>query len=142
MAEGARAVRCILNVLQDIVTVITPVPMCCNNQGAVYSSLDYAHSNTRAKRIEVRSMHAREMVKNATVDPVYLSTDQSTADIFTKHLHEAFSRSQCQHRALRHTGRRLQHCKRSEKKNLTMKTSGHHPRSGARARAPPQELLA
>ncbi|KAK3234036.1 hypothetical protein CYMTET_55696 [Cymbomonas tetramitiformis] len=51
MSEGGREVKYILNLLRDMVTVITPVPMYCDDQGAIHLASDYVNNN-RSKHIE------------------------------------------------------------------------------------------
>ncbi|KAK3237955.1 hypothetical protein CYMTET_51997 [Cymbomonas tetramitiformis] len=80
-----REVRYIFNLLQDTMTGIAPVPACSNNQGAGHLASDYAN-NGRSEQTEARNMYVCEMVRSDIVGPLYVSTDQNTAAIFTKPL--------------------------------------------------------
>ncbi|KAK3270667.1 hypothetical protein CYMTET_20947 [Cymbomonas tetramitiformis] len=85
MSEGAREVKCIINVLTDLVDICTPVPMYCDNQGAIHLASDYVNNN-RSKHIEVRNMYIRELVKSKIVEAMYIASADNTADVFTKPL--------------------------------------------------------
>ncbi|KAK3282268.1 hypothetical protein CYMTET_9991 [Cymbomonas tetramitiformis] len=67
MSEGAREIKYIINVLNDLVDICNPVPMYCDNQGAIHLASDYVNNN-RSKHIEVRNMYIRELVKSKTVE--------------------------------------------------------------------------
>ncbi|KAK3237272.1 hypothetical protein CYMTET_52639 [Cymbomonas tetramitiformis] len=57
MSEGAREIKYILNVLDGIVDIHKPIPMYCDNQGAIHLASDYVN-NSRSKHIEVQdTMH-------------------------------------------------------------------------------------
>eukprot|EP00854_Cymbomonas_tetramitiformis_P017987 gene17987-biopygen18566 len=62
MSEGAREVKYVLNVLDSLVDICRPVPMYCDNQGAIHLASDYVN-NSRSKHIEVRNMYIRELIK-------------------------------------------------------------------------------
>ncbi|KAK3256119.1 hypothetical protein CYMTET_34730 [Cymbomonas tetramitiformis] len=64
MFERAREVRCVMNVVNHMVTVNLPVPMYCDSQGAIHLALDYA-----------------DMVQICTLEALY--PGDNTADIFT-----------------------------------------------------------
>ncbi|KAK3251572.1 hypothetical protein CYMTET_39091 [Cymbomonas tetramitiformis] len=85
MSEGAREIKYMINVLNDLVDICNPVPMYCDNQGAIHLASDYVNNN-RSKHIEVRNMYIRELVKSKTVEASYVSSADNTADIFTKPL--------------------------------------------------------
>ncbi|KAK3233923.1 hypothetical protein CYMTET_55803 [Cymbomonas tetramitiformis] len=85
MSEGAREIKYIINVLNDLVDICNPVPMYCDNQEAIHLASDYVNNN-RSKHIEVRNMYIRELVKSKTVEASYVSSADNTADIFTKPL--------------------------------------------------------
>ncbi|KAK3235825.1 hypothetical protein CYMTET_53986 [Cymbomonas tetramitiformis] len=85
MSEGAREVKYIINVLTDLVDICTPVPMYCDNQGAIHLASDYVNNN-RSKHIEVRNMYIRELVKSKIVEAMYVASADNTADVFTKPL--------------------------------------------------------
>ncbi|KAK3235576.1 hypothetical protein CYMTET_54231 [Cymbomonas tetramitiformis] len=85
MSEGAREIKYIINVLNDLVDICNPVPMYCDNQGAIHLASDYVNNN-RSKHIEVRNMYIRELVKSKTGEASYVSSADNTADIFTKPL--------------------------------------------------------
>ncbi|KAK3280738.1 hypothetical protein CYMTET_11434 [Cymbomonas tetramitiformis] len=70
MSEGAREIKYILNVLDNIVKVHRPVPVYCGNQSAIHLASDYVN-NSRSKHIEVRNMYVREQVKAKDVEPLY-----------------------------------------------------------------------
>ncbi|KAK3250613.1 hypothetical protein CYMTET_40017 [Cymbomonas tetramitiformis] len=79
MSEGAREVKYIINVLTDLVDICTPVPMYCDNQGAIHLASDYVNNN-RSKHIEVRNMYIRELVKSKMVEAMYVASADNTAD--------------------------------------------------------------
>ncbi|KAK3262042.1 hypothetical protein CYMTET_29072 [Cymbomonas tetramitiformis] len=104
MSEGAREIKYILNVLDSIVNIHKPIPMYCDNQGAINLASDYVN-NSRSKHIEVRnmyireqvkegnteplyieSMYIREQVKEGNTEPLYIESADNTSDIFTKPL--------------------------------------------------------
>ncbi|KAK3256629.1 hypothetical protein CYMTET_34246 [Cymbomonas tetramitiformis] len=85
MSEGAREIKYIMNVLNDLVDIRNPVPMYCDNQGAIHLASDYVNNN-RSKHIEVRNMYIRELVKSDTAEALYVCSADNTADIFTKPL--------------------------------------------------------
>ncbi|KAK3273790.1 hypothetical protein CYMTET_17989 [Cymbomonas tetramitiformis] len=85
MSEGAREIKYIMNVLNDLVDIRNPVPMYCDNQGAIHLASDYVNNN-RSKHIEVRNMYIRELVKSDTAEALYVCSADNTSDIFTKPL--------------------------------------------------------
>ncbi|KAK3235910.1 hypothetical protein CYMTET_53921 [Cymbomonas tetramitiformis] len=85
MSEGAREVKYVLNVLDSLVDICRPVPMYCDNQGAIHLATDYVN-NSRSKHIEVRNMYIRELVKAKDTEALYTGTDDNTSDIMTKPL--------------------------------------------------------
>ncbi|KAK3260902.1 hypothetical protein CYMTET_30164 [Cymbomonas tetramitiformis] len=85
MSEGAREIKYIINVLNDLVDICNPVPMYCDNQGAIHLASDYVNNNI-SKHIEVRNMYIRELVKSKTVEALYVASADNTTDIFTKPL--------------------------------------------------------
>ncbi|KAK3276922.1 hypothetical protein CYMTET_15028 [Cymbomonas tetramitiformis] len=85
MSEGAREIKYIINVLNDLVDICNPVPMYCDNQGAIHLASDYVNNN-RSKHIEVRNMCIRELVKSKMMEALYVASADNTADIFTKPL--------------------------------------------------------
>eukprot|EP00854_Cymbomonas_tetramitiformis_P008472 gene8472-biopygen8591 len=82
---GAREVRYILNVLDSLVSICRPVPMYCDNQGAIHLASDYVN-NSRSKHIEVRNMYIRELIKARETKALYTGTADNTSDIMTKPL--------------------------------------------------------
>ncbi|KAK3274014.1 hypothetical protein CYMTET_17776 [Cymbomonas tetramitiformis] len=62
MSEGAREVKYILNVPDSLVSIGRPVPIYCDNQGAIHLATDYVN-NSRSKHIQVRNMYIRELIK-------------------------------------------------------------------------------
>ncbi|KAK3288566.1 hypothetical protein CYMTET_3961 [Cymbomonas tetramitiformis] len=85
MSEGSREVKYVLNVLDSLVDICRPVPMYCDNQGAIHLATDYVN-NSRSKHIEVRNMYIRELVKAKDTEALYTGTDDNTSDIMTKPL--------------------------------------------------------
>eukprot|EP00854_Cymbomonas_tetramitiformis_P010937 gene10937-biopygen11201 len=85
VSEGAREVKYILNVLDSLVNIHKPVPMFCDNQGAIHLASDYVN-NSRLKHIEVRNMHIRELIKAKETEALYTGTADNTSDIMTKPL--------------------------------------------------------
>ncbi|KAK3237702.1 hypothetical protein CYMTET_52239 [Cymbomonas tetramitiformis] len=81
MSEGAREVKYVLNVLDSLVDICRPVPMYCDNQGAIHLATDYVN-NSRSKHIEVRNMYIRELVKAKDTEALYTGTDDNTFTIF------------------------------------------------------------
>ncbi|KAK3257473.1 hypothetical protein CYMTET_33441 [Cymbomonas tetramitiformis] len=68
-----------------ILDICTPVPMYCDNQGAIHLAFDYVNNN-QSKHIEVRNMYIRELVKSKIVEAMYVASADNTADVFTKPL--------------------------------------------------------
>ncbi|KAK3272586.1 hypothetical protein CYMTET_19124 [Cymbomonas tetramitiformis] len=62
-----------------------PVPMFCDNQGAIHLASDYVN-NSRSKHIEVRNMYIRELIKGKDTEALYTGTADNTSDIMTKPL--------------------------------------------------------
>ncbi|KAK3237406.1 hypothetical protein CYMTET_52516 [Cymbomonas tetramitiformis] len=85
MSEGAREVKYVLNVLDSLVDIYRPVPMYCDNQGAIHLATNYVN-NSRSKHIEVRNMYIRELIKAKDTEALYTGTDDNTSDIMTKPL--------------------------------------------------------
>ncbi|KAK3257963.1 hypothetical protein CYMTET_32966 [Cymbomonas tetramitiformis] len=85
MSEGAREVKYVLNVLDSLVDIYRPVPMYCDNQGAIHLATNYVN-NSRSKHIEVRNMYIRELIKAKDTQALYTGTDDNTSDIMTKPL--------------------------------------------------------
>ncbi|KAK3277371.1 hypothetical protein CYMTET_14608 [Cymbomonas tetramitiformis] len=85
MSEGAREVKYVLNVLDSLLDIYRPVPMYCDNQGAIHLATDYVN-NSRSKHIEVRNMYIRELIKAKDTEALYTGTDDNTSDIMTKPL--------------------------------------------------------
>ncbi|KAK3258802.1 hypothetical protein CYMTET_32176 [Cymbomonas tetramitiformis] len=83
MSEGAREIKYILNVLDSLVSIHRPVPMYCDNQGAIHLASNYVN-NSRSKHIEVRNMYIREFTKAKEVEALYTGTYDDTSDIMTK----------------------------------------------------------
>jgi hypothetical protein len=64
---------------------LAPTPVNCDNRAAIELSKDNKHHN-RAKHIDIRHHHVRDMVRTgATVVP-YVRTGENLADQFTKAL--------------------------------------------------------
>eukprot|EP00854_Cymbomonas_tetramitiformis_P026901 gene26901-biopygen27858 len=70
MSEGAREVKYVLNVLDSLVDICRPVPMYCDNQGAIHLASDYVNSS-RSKHIEVRNMYIQELIKAKETEALY-----------------------------------------------------------------------
>ncbi|KAK3234115.1 hypothetical protein CYMTET_55604 [Cymbomonas tetramitiformis] len=83
MSEGAREVKYVLNVLDSLVSIRRPVPLYCDNQGAIHLATDCVN-NSRSKHIEVRNMYIRELVKDKDLEALYTGTEDNTSDIMTK----------------------------------------------------------
>ncbi|KAK3277355.1 hypothetical protein CYMTET_14628 [Cymbomonas tetramitiformis] len=85
MSEGAREIKCILNVLDSLASIHGPVPMYYDNQGAIHLASNYVN-NSRSKHIEVGNMYIRELTKAKEAEALYTGTDDNTSDIMTKPL--------------------------------------------------------
>eukprot|EP00854_Cymbomonas_tetramitiformis_P034086 gene34086-biopygen11466 len=85
LSEGAREIKYILNVLDSLVNIHRPVPMYCDNQGAIHLASNYVNSS-RSKHIDVRNMYIRELMKAKDAEALYTGTDDNTSDVMTKSL--------------------------------------------------------
>ena len=71
--------------LVEIGYKLGPLPICSDNQGAIFISSNPI-TECQSKHIDIHYHYVRELVEDKKVEVFYISTDDNPADLFTKNL--------------------------------------------------------
>jgi len=85
MTEVAKQLRWIRNIYEELRFKIGPLPLCIDNQGAMFLASNPAQEG-RTKHVCMTDHYIRESVEFGEIKLYYVPTDQQFADIFTKNL--------------------------------------------------------
>ena len=85
LSDCSRQVAWIKMLLEEIGYKLGPLPICSDNQGAIFISSNPI-TERRSKHIDIRYHYVRELVEDKKVEVFYVSTDDNPADLFTKNL--------------------------------------------------------
>ena len=85
MTEIAKQLRWIRNVYEELGFKLSPLPLCINNQGAIFLASNPAQEG-RTKHICIPAHYIREVVELGEIKLYYIPTDLQFADIFMKNL--------------------------------------------------------
>ena len=85
MTETAKQLQWIRNVYKELGFKLDPLPLCINNQGAIFLASNPAQEG-RIKHAHIPNHYICEAVEFGKVKLYYVPTDQQYADIFTKNL--------------------------------------------------------
>ena len=92
LSDCLQQVAWIKMLLEEIGYKLGPLPVCSDNQGAIFISSNPI-TERRSKHIDVRYHYVRELVEDKKIEVFYISTDNNPADLFTKNLgHIKFSK--------------------------------------------------
>ena len=85
MTETAKQLQWICNVYEELGFKFGPLPLCINNQDAIFLALNPAQEGC-IKHACIPNHYICEAVEFGKVKLYYVSTDQQYADIFIKNL--------------------------------------------------------
>ena len=85
MTETAKQLRWICNLYEELGIKLGPLPLCVDNQGAIFLASNPAQEG-RTKHVRMTEHFIREAVEFGEIKLYYVPTDQQFADIFTKNL--------------------------------------------------------
>ena len=85
MTEIAKQLKWICNVYEELEFKLGPLPLCVNNQGAIFFASNPAQEGC-IKYAHIPNHYIRETVEFGEVKLYYVPTDQQYADIFMKNL--------------------------------------------------------
>jgi hypothetical protein len=85
MTEIAKQLRWIRNIYEELGFKLGPLPLCIDNQGAMFLASNPAQEG-RTKHIRIPEHYIREAVELGEIKLYYVPTDLQFADIFTKNL--------------------------------------------------------
>ena len=85
LSDCSRQVAWIKMLLEEIGYKLGPLPICSDNQGAIFISSNPV-TERRSKHIDIRYHYIRELIEDKKVEVFYISTDENPADLFTKNL--------------------------------------------------------
>jgi len=85
MTEVAKQLRWICNVYEELRFKIGPLPLCVDNQGAMFLTSNPAQEGWM-KHVHMTDHYICESVEFGEIKLYYVPTDQQFADIFTKNL--------------------------------------------------------
>ena len=85
MTECAKQIQWICNLFGEIHLPMTRIPLCVDNQGAIFLASNPAQEG-RTKHVHIPQHYIREAVENGEVELFYVPTNSQFADIFTKNL--------------------------------------------------------
>jgi hypothetical protein len=85
MTETAKQLRWIHNIYEELCFKLGPLPLCVDNQGAIFLASNPAQEG-RTKHVRITEHFIREAVEFGEIQLYYVPTDQQFADIFTKNL--------------------------------------------------------
>ena len=85
LSDCSRQVAWIKMLLEEIGYKLGPLPICSDNQGAIFISSNPV-TERRSKHIDIRYHYIRELIEDKKVKVFYISTDENPADLFTKNL--------------------------------------------------------
>ena len=85
MAETAKQLQWICNVYKELEFKLDPLPLCVNNQGAIFLASNPAQEGC-IKHAHIPNHYISEALEFGEVKLYYIPIDQQYADIFTKNL--------------------------------------------------------
>ena len=85
MTEIAKQLRWIRNVYEELGFKLSPLPLCVDNQGAMFLASNPAQEE-RTKHIRIPEHYIREAVELEEIKLYYVPTNLQFTDIFTKNL--------------------------------------------------------
>ena len=85
MTETAKQLRWIRNLYEELGFKLGPLPLCVDNQGAIFLASNPAQEG-HMKHVQMTEHFIRELVEFGEIKLYYVPTDQQFADIFTKNL--------------------------------------------------------
>lgn len=85
MTECAKQIQWIRNLFDEIHLPISRIPLCVDNQGAMFLASNPAQEG-RTKHVRIPQHYIREAVEHGEVELFYVPTNSQFADIFTKNL--------------------------------------------------------
>ena len=85
MTETAKQLRWIRNLYEELGFKLGPLPLCVDNQGAIFLASNPAQEG-RTKHVRMTEHFIRESVEFGEIKLYYVPTDQQFADIFKKNL--------------------------------------------------------
>jgi hypothetical protein len=85
MTETAKQLRWIRNIYEELRFKLGPLPLCVDNQGAIFLASNPAQEG-RTKHVRMTEHFIREAVEFGEIQLYYVPTDQQFTDIFTKNL--------------------------------------------------------
>jgi hypothetical protein len=85
MTQTSKQLRWIRNIYEELRFKLGPLPLCVDNQGAIFLASNPAQEG-RTKHVRMTEHFIREAVEFGEIQLYYVPTDQQFADIFTKNL--------------------------------------------------------
>ena len=85
MTKVAKQLHWICNIYEELRFKIGPLPLCVDNQGAMFLASNPAQEG-RMKHVCMTNHYIRESVEFGEIKLYYIPTDQQFTDIFTKNL--------------------------------------------------------
>ena len=85
LSDATRETLYVYNLVSEIVTVKTPLPVLVDNKGAGYIA-ENDINNKLTKHIDIRYHFTRQYIKKKIIELFYVSTAENVADVFTKPL--------------------------------------------------------
>ena len=85
LSDCSRQVVWVRTLLAELGYEMGPIPICCDNQGAIFVSSN-AVTERRSKHIDIRYHYVREQIAAGKVEIFYIEGEENPADMFTKNL--------------------------------------------------------
>lgn len=85
LSDCSRQVVWIRSLLTELGYTLTPIPICSDNQGAIFISSNPV-TEKHSKHIDIRYHYIRDVVDQQLVQIFYVPTEENPADILTKNL--------------------------------------------------------
>lgn len=85
LSDCSRQVMWVRSVLLELGYKLTPIPICCDNQGAIFTA-ENPVTEARTKHIDIRYHYIRDLIKRRCVKLLYLEGEENQADLLTKNL--------------------------------------------------------
>ena len=85
LSDCSRECMWIRNMFKELGYVSRPIPICSDNQGALFVSQN-AVTERRTKHIDIRYHYIRDVIEQGAVEVLFVPGVENPADIFTKNL--------------------------------------------------------